>query len=252
MGSHQLAAALASTHPSLICYLPVGDPCVDSAAMISVYCDVGVDIVEVGLPSKNPYLDGPVVADSMRRASSSGEPSHKFSASLSRVDTDRPAIVWMCYPDAALPTINEFIAAGVVDGVMMLDRHQRGDAAMIWSSLRDSDVATCSFVRSQCPDEDVVGARDTDGYVMLQARPGPTGPGTPSVNRIGEDLAVIRAQVQAPVVVGFGIEDEATAGRAMEAGPDGIVVGSACVQAALQGMDTLASLLTTLRQAIGS
>jgi tryptophan synthase alpha subunit len=53
--------------PALICYLPLGDPGV-GADLVRTYAECGVDVLEIGVPGSYPYLDGPTISASLRRA----------------------------------------------------------------------------------------------------------------------------------------------------------------------------------------
>jgi tryptophan synthase alpha chain len=72
-------------------------------------------------------------------------------------------------------------------------------------------------------------ARGAEGFVYLIARTGTTGAGAGTDERVAEQVAVLRANTDVPVVVGFGIGDPESARRAA-ALADGVVVGSAFVE----------------------
>jgi tryptophan synthase alpha chain len=65
--------------------------------------------------------------------------------------------------------------------------------------------------------------------VYLIARTGITGAGAGTDRRVAEQVAVIRANTDLPVVVGFGIGDARAAQSAARLA-DGVVVGSAFVE----------------------
>jgi len=68
---NRLDEKLAGRRPLLTCYLPVGDPLIP-VEVTQVYIDCGVDILELGMPSPAPYLDGEDVSASMARAIDAG------------------------------------------------------------------------------------------------------------------------------------------------------------------------------------
>ena len=63
---NRLDATFLTRRPLLACYLPVGDPLVP-LHYTQIYMDCGVDILELGMPSPDPYLDGEDVSASMGR-----------------------------------------------------------------------------------------------------------------------------------------------------------------------------------------
>jgi tryptophan synthase alpha chain len=87
------------------------------------------------------------------------------------------------------------------------------------------------------------------GFVYLISRRGVTGVRSDLPAELPETLARLRQATSLPVCVGFGIS---TADQAKAVGrlADGIVVGSAIVQAADKSVDTAADLVSTLRRAL--
>jgi tryptophan synthase alpha chain len=86
--------------------------------------------------------------------------------------------------------------------------------------------------------------------VYLIARTGITGAGAGTDRRVAEQVAVIRAHTDLPVVVGFGIGDagEACAAARMA---DGVVVGSAFVERlGRDGPRSAVAWMRTLRDAL--
>src|SRR5690606_7178409 len=76
---------------------------------------------------------------------------------------------------------------------------------------------------------------DARGYLYYVSLAGVTGADVVDAQAVGERLAWVRSQCPLPVMAGFGIKDAATA-VALAAHADGVVVGSALVQA-LAGSD---------------
>ena len=57
---NKLQALFASKKNVLIAYVPTGDPSF-SKIILDAYVDGGADILELGLPSADPYLDGAIM-----------------------------------------------------------------------------------------------------------------------------------------------------------------------------------------------
>ena len=57
---------------ALISYFPLGEIGFDTMDMAKTYIENGVDILEIGFPVRNPYLDGEVISNSMARILSKG------------------------------------------------------------------------------------------------------------------------------------------------------------------------------------
>jgi tryptophan synthase alpha chain len=87
---------------------------------------------------------------------------------------------------------------------------------------------------------------------------GITGAATPDVVRVGDAVARIKRHTSLPVAVGFGVKTAENA-RAIAAGADGVVVGSALVEALRGSLDdegratakTIAAVTELVRQLAG-
>ena len=77
---------------------------------------------------------------------------------------------------------------------------------------------------------------DSSGFVYYVAITGITGTATPDFGRVSEAVARIRRHTTLPVVVGFGVRTGAHA-AAIARGADGVVVGSALVDALSRTLD---------------
>jgi tryptophan synthase alpha chain len=92
--------------------------------------------------------------------------------------------------------------------------------------------------------------REAQGFVYLVARLGVTGASSELATGLAESVAMVRRETTLPIAVGFGISTAQQA-REVAALADGVVVGSALVQALERdGVQAMASLLDTLRQAV--
>jgi tryptophan synthase alpha chain len=71
---------------------------------------------------------------------------------------------------------------------------------------------------------------NTSGFLYYVSIAGITGTAAPVASDVHKQIARIKRQTKLPVAVGFGVRTPAQA-RAMSAGADGVVVGSAIVDA---------------------
>jgi tryptophan synthase alpha chain len=96
-----------------------------------------------------------------------------------------------------------------------------------------------------------LAAESTDGWLYLVTVTGITGARTELAPTLAPLAARARAATTKPLYAGFGISTGAQA-RAAAALVDGIVVGSAAVEAAERGSSELDSFVTQLRTALDS
>lgn len=241
-GISALTARFAPGRPAVVGYVPLGDPILEAGALLDTYADAGVDVLEVGIPTTEPWLDGPEVTRSMARALEAGVDAAAIGRMLAgwrraRVRAGRsvPAIVWFGYPDVPLEAMREAVTSRAIDGLLLIDPHLHPAGSELDGALAAAGVARCAFLPWDPADHDLRSAADATGYVMVQARPGRTGAGGGSAD---PRPLVRRARETAPgrpVVAGFGVAGPEDMARLAATGVDGVVVGSACIRAVREG-----------------
>jgi tryptophan synthase alpha chain len=227
----------------LTCFLTLGDPQA-LADQAGIYLESGVDVLEVGVPHANPYMDGPVVAQSMTRAVRSGvthDVARRLLASLRR-RFQRPPIVLMGYTDLT-GLVRDRRGRPLADAVLQIGASPAAAAP--------EDIARIGFISNRASPAEIEGARHSSGYVMLQANEGKSGmrDSLPADNR--QKIERIRGSgIRAPVLLGIGLSTPQHVARAVRLGADGVVIGSACLQAAHAGEATLRDFLRQVRTAL--
>ena len=233
----------------LACYLPFGDPDV-SGDLKAVYADCGVDIIELGLPCSNPYADGPVVANSMRRSFEhnpelSGLPQYLESL---RETAKEAAVVIMGYEKEINCRRILDKAGDYLDGVLSMG--QPADAPKTWS-INNRKLYNICFAPYNLEQQSLEIAKNSGGYIMLQAVEGTTG----MRSELGDLTEKIRqlkaAQASTPVLLGFGISEIKQVKKSLQMGADGVVIGSKCVDLAInKNTKALETFLTQIRCAL--
>lgn len=234
------AAVLGRRAPALIAYVPAGDPAMgDPLAVLDAYADAGVAILEVGIPDADPVLDGPEVRESMARALAAGTDAWSVAAMLAAWRARRgpggPALLWFAYPRIPLAALGRGAALGAIDAALILDAAAHAAGERLPGFLAAAGIARSVFLPWDPTPADRAAAAAATGYVMLQARPGVTGVAAPPVLDPAR-IAAAREQLPGrPIVAGFGVADARSARAIIEAGADGVVVGSACIRALREG-----------------
>jgi tryptophan synthase alpha chain len=250
-GPGRLEHRFQNGRPTLICYFPLGDPLAPHD-LADLYVQSGVDVLEIGVPGGTPELDGPVIADSLRRAADAGVTAERASQLIASLRHAHPEVgmVWFTYPPERPTTLVEPVVASGVDGLLLPGSAH--DHALLARTLESRRVPLVHFLVHNPARRDLEAAVARGrGYVMLQANPGPSG-AKPSA--LPDSAGVIgllrRLGLTAPLALGIGISRPEQAREAIEMGADGVVVGSSVVEAMLAGEDTLRGLLTRLRKAL--
>lgn len=235
--------------PILACYFALGDPLFDDTIR-DIYVACGVDIVELGIPTRNPYLDGPDVAGAMRRSLDSGaDPYGRMREIVAWLKAGRPkvAAVCMAYHDVELDRIAPETLAGL-DGFLLIGRAALPAHSRFAQVLQSNRIGNCGLVPLGFSDRQMNEAAGLDGYVMMQAAMGVTGPRETLDPRLGASIARLkRGGVERPILAGFGIGTAAQARTAVDLGADGVVIGSMCVRKVMEGSQAIRAFLQDVR-----
>ncbi len=231
---HRLAA---ERRPGLVTFVMAGDPDNDtSLAILRALPAAGADVIEVGMPFTDPMADGPAIQAAGLRALKSGQTLRatlKMVAAFRSENADTPVILMgyynPIYSYGVEPFLRDAKAAGV-DGLIVVDLPPEEDDELCLPAMR----AGLAFIRLATPTTD--DARlpavlsNTSGFVYYVSITGVTGSATPDPGAVRQAVARIKRHTPLPVAVGFGVRDAASA-AAIGSASDGVVVGSAIVEA---------------------
>lgn len=225
---------------ALIPYVTAGFPFADITPELMLgMADAGADIIELGVPFSDPSADGPVIQKAGDRALAAGIGLAQVLAMVKRFrerNTSTP-VVLMGYANpverydqkhGAGAFVNDAAEAGV-DGVLVVD-YPPEECEDFARALRARDMDLIFLLAPTSTDERMAQvARVASGYVYYVSLKGVTGAGTLDVSQVEAMLPRIRAHVNIPVGVGFGIRDADTA-RAIGRTADAVVIGSKLIQ----------------------
>jgi tryptophan synthase alpha chain len=194
----------------------------------------GADVIEIGIPFSDPIADGPVIAESMHRALSSGVTPQAVFGAVSRVRAEADAalvamvsvsIVDRMGRDRFLDECSECGFDGIIVPDLDLD-----EAEALGERCAARGLAFALLVAPTSPPERAARiASLCRGFVYALARVGLTGQRSALPTELPERVALLRRSTALPIAVGFGISDAAQV-RAVLAHADGAIVGSALVQ----------------------
>ena len=234
------AALKAQGRKALIPYVTAGDPFADATpAIMHAMADAGADVIELGVPFSDPMADGPVIQKAAERAllKNIGLADVLDMVRVFREKNSTTPVVLMGYANpmerydqrhGALRFVLDAKAAGV-DGVLVVD-YPPEECEEFAATLREHGMAPIFLLAPTSTEKRMqqVG-RIASGYVYYVSLKGVTGAGHLDVAAVAAMIPRIKAHVQVPVGVGFGIRDAASA-RAVAAVSDAVVIGSALVQ----------------------
>ena len=239
----RFAALKKEGRAALVTFIMAGDPEYDtSLAIAKALPKAGADIIELGMPFTDPMADGPAIQAAGLRALKAGQ---RMTRTLSlvrdfRKDDDQTPIILMGYYNPIYIYGNErFLAdakAAGVDGLIIVDLPPEEDDELCLPALK----AGLNFIRLATPTTDDKRLpkvlTNTSGFVYYVSVTGVTGTAAPDTSKVTGAVARIKRHTRLPVAVGFGVKTAEQA-RAISEGADGVVVGSALVDAMFKSLD---------------
>ncbi len=239
----RFAALKKDGRAALVTFLTAGDPdYATSLAIVKALPAAGADVIELGMPFTDPMADGPAIQAAGQRALRGGQTMRKTLAMVREFrkgDNETPLVLMGYYNPIYIYGVERFLAdakeAGV-DGLIVVDLPPEEDEELCLPALR----AGVNFIRLAAPTTDdkrlPAVLANTSGFVYYVSITGVTGSATPDTKKVGDAVASIKRHTTLPVAVGFGVRSAEHA-RAIAAGADGVVVGSALVDALRASLD---------------
>ena len=228
---------------ALVTFTMAGDPdYATSLAILKALPKAGADVIELGMPFTDPMADGPAIQAGGLRALKAGQTLKKTLAAVRdfRAGDDATPIVLMGYYNPIyIYGVERFLAdakAAGVDGLIVVDLPPEEDSELCLPAMK----AGLNFIRLATPTTDErrlpTVLTNTSGFVYYVSITGITGAAAPDAGKVAAAVARIKRHTKLPVCVGFGVRTAAHA-RAIAEGADGVVVGSALVEAVRQSLE---------------
>jgi tryptophan synthase alpha chain len=228
---------------ALVTFLMAGDPDAKTcAALVDALPKAGADIIELGMPFTEPMADGPAIQAAGLRALAAGQNMKKTLAlvrTFRRRDDATPVVLMGYFNPIYAYGVARFLAdakAAGVDGLIVVDLPPEEDDELCLPALK----AGLNFIRLATPTTDdrrlPAVLANTSGFVYYVSIAGITGSAAPDVRKVAAAVARLKRHTRLPIAVGFGVRTASDA-RAIAAGADGVVVGSALVNALAASLD---------------
>jgi tryptophan synthase alpha chain len=205
----------------------------------------GADVVEIGFPFSDPLADGPVVRRAAERALAQGMRTAECLQCLREV---RTAVKLPLVPMTYSSLLEAYGWERFAD-----DAQAAGASSLIVADLPVDvrpELRRVQLVAPTSTDERIaLAAASTDGWLYLVTVAGTTGARTELSPALAPLVDRTRKLSEVPLYAGFGISTPAQAAAA-GALADGVVVGSAALLAAEEGVSALETFVTQLRAAL--
>jgi tryptophan synthase alpha chain len=222
---------------ALVTFTMAGDPDYESSvAILKALPKAGADVIELGMPFTDPMADGPAIQAAGLRALKAGQNLKKTLSAVREFragDDTTPIVLMGYYNPIYIYGVERFLAdakAAGVDGLIVVDLPPEEDAELCLPAL----AAGVNFIRLATPTTDdkrlPAVLTNTSGFVYYVSITGITGAAAPDAGKVAAAVARIKRHTKLPVCVGFGVRTAEQA-RGIAEGADGVVVGSALVEA---------------------
>lgn len=234
--------------PAICAYLTAGYPDLESFPDILRAVAGSADVVEIGVPFTDPMADGQTIQQASHRALTGGVNLDYIFETLKAVGLITPHLLMGYYNpfladglDRLLDGMVEVGSAGLIVPDLPLE-----EGAELVSLLEGRGKGLVQLVAPTTPDDRLVTlAGASRGFVYAVTTKGTTGSSTVFDQDVLDYLDRVAFVASLPVLAGFGVR-ERTQVAALAGHVDGVVVGSALIDAIDRGEDP-ASFLDGLR-----
>jgi tryptophan synthase alpha chain len=217
-----------------VVYIGAGDPNLEVTRQLSLRFDeIGVDVVELGVPFSDPLADGLVNQLAAQRGLESGTTPAKVLQTVAaiREKSQVPIVLYIYFNLIHKQGLNKFIcdaARAGVDGLLVLDLPPE-ESGNYEELMKEAGLCNIYLIAPTTPDDrmEYIVKRGA-GFIYYISREGVTGMQSKVSDTIGEMTTNIRKHTNLPIAVGFGISNPEQA-RTVASNSEAIVVGSAVV-----------------------
>ena len=228
---------------ALVTFTMAGDPDTKtSLEILKALPKAGADVIELGMPFTDPMADGPAIQAGGLRALNAGQDMIKtlgMIRAFRKSDSGTPIVLMGYYNPIYIYGVTKFLAdakSAGVDGLIVVDLPPEEDEELCLPALK----AGLNFIRLATPTTDdkrlPAVLANTSGFVYYVSITGITGSAAPDADKVHAAVTRIKRHTKLPVAVGFGVRTAKQA-RAIAAGAEGVVVGSALVNAVEDSLD---------------
>ncbi|MBD3949613.1 tryptophan synthase subunit alpha [Tuanshanicoccus lijuaniae] len=156
----------------LVCYLsnsfPSQQKTLENAA---IYENNGCDIIEIDLPTNNPFLDGKLLQKRMI-SSYKADPSLEMHIdTIYKIRNNHPLqrMVLLAYTstikEIGIQRLKTIYNDNNLEGVILVGNNDKH----LVNSLLEKDIVVIPYIRLNLPKEDLCNAKNCNGFIYLQA-----------------------------------------------------------------------------------
>jgi tryptophan synthase alpha chain len=239
----------------LIGYVMAGDPKPELTPKIAeALIKGGVDILELGLPFSDPIADGPTIQAASVRALAAGTTPAKVLRIAKQIhqSLDVPIIIMTYYNPVFRMGLEKFFKLAKksrVDGIIVPDLPVE-EASDFMKAANKSSINTIFLAGPSTSKERLSEIVEcSSGFLYLVSHFGVTGAQSTvedsTLQLVKRVLSFTSGKI--PLTVGFGVSKPEHVARIIDAGADGVIVGSAFINVIKNYQENIGKLLKELR-----
>ncbi|MHA1785609.1 MAG: tryptophan synthase subunit alpha [Candidatus Helarchaeota archaeon] len=239
-------------------FVTLGDPDVEmSIKIIRTLIENGADIIELGIPFSDPMADGPTIQKSSQRALNNGMNTDKAFIMIQRIrEFSSIPIVFLTYYNIVLQyPLERFFQTCKkhdVQGIVIPDLPIE-EADMALQEARKNDVHIIFLIAPNTSEKRITKILEkATGFLYFITLFGTTGTRDQVTKSSAEHLLRLSSVSSLPILPGFGISSPSHVTELMNAGADGVIVGSAFIKKIEENLENSSRMLTELGEFIKS
>ena len=241
---------------ALVPYVTSGFPSRSATVdVLAGLAEAGGDVLELGIPFSDPLADGPTIQESTFRALEGGMTVGGTLEVLAefRRGSDTPIVLFSYLNPVLRYGVEAFLADAEQAGAqgLLLTDVPTGADPQVEDAILTSALDLIRLIAPTTRPERASAIGETgQGFLYYISRTGVTGAREALAEDLEEEVSALRKVVELPVAVGFGISTPEQAALISDVA-DGVVVGSALIQALDEGgPEGAGAFLATLRAAM--
>lgn len=192
----------------------------------------GVNVIELGFPSRNPYLDGDTIKQAHQKSVDYFPSIDDFIQYVGEVRERVSVPIWIMGYKADLLDGGEFLTlaqSSYVDGFVIPDLPLE-EMTWIQRELQEENVTIIPVINNKMTDDDILSFIAHNSMVYCQLYAGKTGSSFMNTEGLPAFYERMRGLTDAKLMAGFGIKNSTIAQEIFQVGYDGIVIGSEFVR----------------------
>ena len=237
----------------LITFTTGGDPDFNtSLEILKTIINIGIDIIEIGMPFSDPLADGPSSQESSVRSLANGTKIYdifEIVINIRKLNNEIPIILMGYYNSIFNLGIDNFTtkcAETGVDGLIIVDLQPEEDSELL-TKTKEKGI---DLIRLITPTTDQKRLStilsNASGFLYYVTVTGITGQNSANIEDLKKSINTIKSSTKLPIVAGFGIKNKNDVEQ-ISTFTDGVVVGSSIVNIIKDNLDDKNKMINKIK-----